>query len=197
MPRNVWVMTVVAGLSAFAARVTFSFTVIYAVEVIGLTKTEYGLIGTVVSIVTMVLTLPGGVLADRVGKKVSIIVSRSLASLSTLGITLAGGFWQMGATRILGGVASGLGGTYMRVRGGPAWTALVADITPVESRGRMMGLMGTIASIVSTPGSWVGGYLYDNVSPASPFHASFLVSMAGTGVFIALLKPKTTEEEKK
>jgi len=34
MPRNVWVMTVVAGLSAFAARVTFSFTVIYAVEVI-------------------------------------------------------------------------------------------------------------------------------------------------------------------
>ena len=197
MPRNVWVMTLVAGLSAFAARVTFSFTVIYAVEVIGLTKTEYGLIGTAVSFVSMFLTMPGGLLADRIGKKMSIVSSRVLSSFSTLGITFAGDFWQMGATRMLGGVASGLGGTYMRVRGGPVWTAMVADITPVESRGRMMGLMGTLVSIVSTPGSWAGGYLYDNVSPTSPFMASFLRNMAGTMLFIALLKPpKKTEEDK-
>jgi MFS family permease len=197
MPRNVWIMTVVAGLSAFAARVTFSFTVIYAVEIIGLSKTEYGLIGTVVSIITMLLTLPGGILADRIGKKMSIILSRSLASLSTLGITYAGGFWQMGAVRILGGVASGLGGTYMRVRGGPVWTALVADITPVASRGRMMGLMGTIVSLVSSPGSWAGGYLYDGVSPASPFQASFFLNMMGTVIFIVLLKPSKADEELK
>lgn len=195
IPRNVWVMTVVAGLSAFAARVTFSFMVIYAVEIIGLTKTEYGLIGTVVSVIAMLLTLPGGMLADRIGKKMSIILSRSLASLSTLGITYAGGFWQMGAVRILSGVASGLGGTYMRVRGGPVWTALVADITPVESRGRMMGLMGTIVSMVSTPGSWVGGYLYDGVSPASPFQASFILNMIGTVIFIVLLKPSNVAKE--
>ena len=197
MPRNVWVMTVVAGLSAFAARVTFSFTVIYAVEIICLTKTEYGLIGMAVSIVSTFLTLPGGVLADRIGKKISIVISRILASFSTLGITFAGGFWQMGAARVLGGVASGLGGTYMRVRGGPVWTALVADITPVERRGRMMGLMGTFVGIVSTPGSWAGGYLYDNLTPASPFQASFLLNMAGTAIFITLLKQSKVAEEEK
>lgn len=197
MPRNVWVMTVVAGLSAFAVRVTFSFTVIYAVEIIGLTKTEYGLIGMAVSIVSTFLTLPGGVLADRIGKKISIVISRSLASFSTIGITFAEGFWQMGAARILGGVASGLGGTYMRIRGGPVWTALVADITPVETRGRMMGLMGTVATIISTPGSWAGGYLYDNVSPASPFQISFLLNIFGTVIFITLLKTTKVEEEEK
>ena len=195
MPRNVWVMTVVAGLSAFAARVTFSFTVIYAVEVIGLTKTEYGLIGTAVSFVSMFLTLPGGLLSDRIGKKMSIVSSRILASISTLGVTYAGDFWQMGAARMLGGIASGLGGTYMRVRGGPVWTAMVADITPAESRGRMMGLMGTVVSIVSTPGSWAGGYLYDNVAPGSPFQASFLLNMMGTMLFIFLLKPPEKIEE--
>jgi len=197
MSRNVWVMTVVAGLSAFAARVTFSFTVIYAVEIIGLTKTEYSLIGMAVSIVSTFLTLPGGVLADRIGKKISIVISRSLASFSTIGITFAEGFWQMSAARILGGVASGLGGTYMRVHGGPVWTALVADITPVETRGRMMGLMGTVATIISTPGSWAGGYLYDNVSPASPFQISFLLNMFGTVIFITLLKTTKVEEEEK
>lgn len=85
----------------------------------------------------------------------------------------------------------------MRVRVGPVWTALVADITPVESRGRIMGLMGTVVSIVSTPGSWAGGYLYDNVSPATPFQASFLMNMAGTALFITLLKqPKNADEKK-
>jgi hypothetical protein len=49
--------------------------------------------------------------------------------------------------------------------------------------------MGTIVSLVSTPGSWAGGYLYDSVSPASPFQASFLLNMIGTVIFIALLKP--------
>ena len=103
----------------------------------------------------------------------------------------------MGAVRVLGGVASGLGGTYMRVRGGPVWTALVADITPAENRGRMMGLMGTIISIVSTPGSWAGGYLYDNVSPASPFQASFILTMIGTAIFITVLKSPKNGEKKK
>ncbi|RLI31880.1 hypothetical protein DRO56_04485, partial [Candidatus Bathyarchaeota archaeon] len=41
----------------------------------------------------------------------------------------------------------------------------------------------------STPGAWVGGYLYDNVSPASPFQANFLLNMLGTVIFILLLKP--------
>jgi len=58
-----------------------------------------------------------------------------------------------------------------------------------------MGLMGTIVSLVSTPGSWAGGFLYDSVSPNSPFQASFLLNMIGTVIFIALLKPpKVTKE---
>ena len=39
MPRQIWVLTAVAALSGFAMRSVWSFMVIYAVEVIGLTKT--------------------------------------------------------------------------------------------------------------------------------------------------------------
>ena len=58
-----------------------------------------------------------------------------------------------------------------------------------------MGMMGTVVSLVSTPGAWVGGYLYDNVSPASPFQANFLLNMSGTVIFILLLKPPKRGEE--
>jgi len=72
--------------------------------------------------------------------------------------------------------------------GGPAWQALVADLTPPERRGQMMGIMGTISGMVSTPASWVGGYMYDNISPKLPFQTSFILDIVGTIIFIVLLK---------
>jgi MFS family permease len=78
--------------------------------------------------------------------------------------------------------------------GGPVWQALVADVTPPKSRGKIMGMMGSITAIASTPASWVGGYMYDNISPNLPFQTSFILDTVGTIIFIAFLKePKKSE----
>ena len=195
MPRRVWVLTVVAALSGFAIRIVRSFMVVYAVEVIGLTKTQWGLIGTLVSIISTVLTFPGGVLADRVGRKPCITVSKVLGPLSTIGFVLSTSFWQLALARSIGGVAMGFGGMVWGPMGGPVWQALIADCTPPEKRGRMMGLMGSIAGIVSTPASWVGGYLYDNVSPRLPFQASFAFDVLAVAIFVAFFKEPPRERE--
>lgn len=194
MPKEIWVLTVVAALSGLAMRMVMSFMVVYAVEVVGLTNTQWGIIGTAVSLVSTVLTIPGGMLADRIGRKPCITVSRILSPLSTLGYTYSQNFWQVFLVRVVGGVASGFGGTVWGLMGGPVWQALVADITPPERRGKMIGVIGTIAGIVSTPASWVGGYMYDNISPALPFQTSFVINIAGTIIFVTLLKePKKSE----
>ncbi|RLI10488.1 MFS transporter, partial [Candidatus Bathyarchaeota archaeon] len=39
--------------------------------------------------------------------------------------------------------------------------ALVADLVPQRDRGKVMGLMATITGLISLPGSYLGGYLYD------------------------------------
>ena len=190
MPREAWVLTIVAGLSSFSVRMVFSFTVPYVINIMGLSKTEYGAISTVVSLVSMFLTLPGGVLSDRIGRKQTVVISRMIASLSTIGIPLSTSVLTLGAFRVTGSIGSGLGGTFMRVRGGPVWQALVADMTPAEGRARMMGLMGTFVSIIGTPASYVGGYLTDNVSPEAPFYVSFALNTVGTLLILLLLKPK-------
>ncbi len=190
MPREAWVLTIVAGLSSFSVRMVFSFTVPYVINIMGLSKTEYGAISTVVSLVSMFLTLPGGVLSDRIGRKQTVVISRVIASLSTIGIPLSTSVLTLGAFRVTGSIGSGLGGTFMRVRGGPVWQALVADMTPAEGRARMMGLMGTFVSIIGTPASYVGGYLTDNVSPEAPFYVSFALNTVGTLLILLLLKPK-------
>ncbi|UCH56610.1 MAG: MFS transporter [Candidatus Bathyarchaeota archaeon] len=188
MPRSVWVLTVVAALSGFAMRMVWSFMVIYAVEIIGLTKTQWGLIGTVVSIISTLITLPSGMLADRLGRKPIIAVSKVLGPLSTIGFILASDFLQLGMVRSMMGVARGFGGTVWGLMGGPVWQALVADCTPPEERGRMMGLMGSIAGIVSTPASWVGGYMYDNISPNLPFQMSFALDTASLAIFLIFFR---------
>ena len=189
MPRNAWILTIVAGLSSLSVRMTFSFTVPYVINVLGLSKTQYGTISTAVSLVSMFLTLPGGMLSDRIGRKQTVIFSRLIGSLSTIGVPLSWDMTSLGAFRVAGSVGSGLGGTFMRVQGGPVWKALVADLTPPEARARIMSMMGTFVSIISTPGSYIGGYLYDNVSPESTFYSSFLLNTLGTILILVLLRP--------
>ncbi len=194
IPRSVWILILVSSLSGFAMRSVFSFMVVYSVEIVGLTKTEWGVIGTVVSLISTALTIPTGMLTDRIGRKPCIIISRILSPLSTLGFTFATNFWQLGAVRVIGGVARGFGGLVWGAMGGPVWQALVADVTPPKSRGKIMGMMGSITAIASTPASWVGGYMYDNISPNLPFQTSFVLDIVGTIIFIAFLKePKKSE----
>ena len=190
MPRDVWVLTGVAAISAFAMRLMMSFMVVYGVEVVGLTTTQWGLIGTGASIITTLLTTPSGMMGDRIGRKPIIVTSRILASFSTVGFSFSQGFWHIAAVRGIGATANGLGGAMWGPMGGPVWQALVADLTPPEERARMMGLMGTISSLASTPSSWAGGYMYDNISPALPFRVSFVIDMIGTALFIVLFKEK-------
>ena len=193
LPREIWILVAVTAISAFSARVMMSFMVIYGVEVVGLTKTQWGLIGTAVSIITTLLTTPSGMIADRIGRKPIIVASRTLASLGTLGYTFSENFNHMCIVRGLGGIGSGLGGAMWGPMGGPVWQALVADLTLPSERARIMGLIGTISSIVSTPASWAGGYMYDNISPALPFRVSFLLDTVGTVIFVSLLKEPEKE----
>lgn len=192
-PRQIWVLTIVAAISMFAMRVMMSFMVIYGVEVVGLTNTQWGLIGTVVSLMTTLLTTPAGILADTRGKKPIILASRLLNSFSILGYTLSNNFSQMFMVRSLTGIGGGLGGAMWGPMGGPVWQAIVADMSPPEQRGKIMGMMGTIGSIISSPASWTGGYLFDNISPQLPFQLSFVIDMVGTLILVFFLKPKPPE----
>jgi MFS family permease len=96
---------------------------------------------------------------------------------------------------MVGGIANGLGGAMFGPAGGHMWQALVSDITPARERARIIGLMGTIQGIVSTPASWVGGYIYDNISPDLNFRLSFALDMVATLIFIFLFKEQRKTSE--
>lgn len=189
LPRDVWVLSIILGVSAFSLRLFSSFTVIYAVEVVGLSTTQWGLLGTIANIVAIAFSIPGGRIADRLGKRVGILLSRIPMAFAPLGYTLSSSFLHLGVVRTISGLGSGFGADLYGAQGGPLWQALIVDYTPQEERGRIMGIIGTIKSVLSVPATWIGGALYDNVSPSTPFRFSFAMDLLAIAIFIFILKP--------
>ncbi len=162
--RTVWIMLSIAVISSFAMRMTWAFLAPYAYEHVGLSTTQYGLLQTVAMGISVPLYLISGIIADRFGRVPCILLARGLGPFDSLSLYLFKGYNQLLAAYSVIGVAQGLGGGRIRTggyMGGPAWQALVADVVPQRDRGKVMGLMGTVSGILSLPGSYIGGYLYD------------------------------------
>lgn len=163
--RTIYAMLGVAIISRFAMNMTWSFLSYYAVDVVNLTTTQYGMLQSVATLISTPLFLVSGMIADRFGRMPCILLARGLGPFDSLSLLLFRDFNQLLAAYSVIGVAGGLGGGRIRgggYMGGPAWQALITDIVPQEDRGKVLGLMGTITGLVSLPGPAIGGFLYES-----------------------------------
>jgi MFS family permease len=194
--KNVWVMVLVAVLSAFGTRMVFSLVAIYAQDVIGLSYAQLGVVITIGGIITSTLSMPGGMLSDRIGRKPVISLSRFLTPMSMLGITLAQNFPHYLIAQATNSLSEALGGGgRMGNAGGPAWQALVADIVPKEKRATVMGTIGTITGVVAAPASLAGSWLWNNLGPVWPFRASALTGLVSVAIFMLGVKEPPRNKE--
>ncbi len=72
--------------------------------------------------------------------------------------------------------------------GGSSWNALIADIVPPEKRATVLGAIGTLTAVVAAPGSFLGGWLWDNVSPQVPFQLSMVIGLISAALFWVKVK---------
>ena len=163
-PRTIWAMMAVSIISGFAMRMTWTFLTPYATYEMGLSTTQYGLLQTVATGISVPLYLVSGMIADRFGRVPGILIARGLGPFDSLSLLMLRDYNHLLAAYGVIGVAGGLGGGRLRgggYMGGPAWQALIADIVPQRDRGKVMGLMGTVSGIIGLPGSYMGGVMYD------------------------------------
>lgn len=188
VPGEIWKLILVAILSSFSFQVFWSYVVVYSVEEIGVTMMQWSYVSTFANFAAACFMIPSGYLSDRMGRKKIIILSQFGLSLSSLIYAISTGYPGIIAARILGSVGEGLGGNVMGSMGGASWQALVTGIAPVDSRGSILGLMGTITGLVTTPAPVLGGYLYEKFSPQAPFFLSFVLALIGCLVFLVWVK---------
>ena len=204
LPVSVRALGIVVILGFMANGVATSFWVIYAVEEIGLSTVDWGLILFIEAALKAVVYIPAGVLVDRYGRTRSLIASLLFSLVSIPTFVVARGFYQVLAIRLAVGVA-----TVLFI---PACSALIADCVPRDIRGRVMAAFGRGTVLVGATGggtggpgmgflitipvmvaSLAGGILYA-ANPVYPWVFvlfTILISIAVTGLYVR--DPKTAE----
>jgi len=194
-PRTIYAMLGVAVIGGFAMRMTWTFLTPYAINVAGLTYSQYGMLQSLAMGISVPLYLISGMIADRFGRVPLILLARGLGPFDSLSLYLFKDYNQLLMAYGVIGVAGGLGGGRLRgggYMGGPAWQALIADIVPSKDRAKIMGLMGTISGVVGLPGSLIGGYLYDRAPSKLLLVGSILEALSIPIILLFVREPKAS-----
>ena len=197
-PRTIYAMLAVAVISGFAMRMTWAFLAPYAVNVAGLSTTQYGLLQSVAMGISVPLYLISGMVADRFGRVPCILLARGLGPFDSLSLYLFHDFDKLLLAYGVIGIAGGLGGGRLRgggYMGGPAWQALIADLVPSRDRAKVMGFMGTLSGVIELPGSLIGGYLYENSPNLLLQLGSLLESVSIPFIILFIREPRQEIEE--
>jgi MFS family permease len=107
------------------------------------------------------ISLPAGVLSDKLGRRRVIILGWLVYTLVYLGFALAGENWQIWL------LFAGYGLYYGFVEG--VARAFVADLVVAEKRGTAYGLYYGVVGISLLLAGVIGGWMWGALSPAAPF----------------------------
>jgi MFS family permease len=158
--------------------------VIYAHEVVGISDQGIGIVFLVIVLAVAAASVPGGRLADHIGRQRVVIWGMIMAAIGMWLLPFA----QRGNFAILTGAAVLLGGSY--AMSSPAWLALMSDAAPAGGTGMAMGASETAQGAGLIVGPLLGGVFYDHLGPRSPFVASAILLTAGMILAVLVLRPR-------
>jgi DHA1 family multidrug resistance protein-like MFS transporter len=172
-------MLLVGFVQMFGVGLLAPILVIYAHEVVQLSDQLIGTLFLVMVLAVAMASVPGGRMADRIGRPRTVLWGMVMASAGMWLLPFAG----RGNLPVLGVAALLLGGSY--AVSSPAWLALMSEAAPHGSTGMVMGASETAQGAGLVIGPLLGGILYDRGGPQTPFVASAAALTVGT--FLAFL----------
>lgn len=151
---------------------TVPYTSLYLVGALGLQPEFYGLLTSLAGLISVLLLLPATRIVEKVGLRKSAIYASLSIPLNQLIFVRSKGTDDFVAWSVLGGASTALLG--------PSLTALQANLSPQEMRGRLMALFSVFSLITAIPAQILGGYLYNSWGQLIPFLASIPAFISAT-----------------
>ena len=181
-------MLIVAFIQMVGVGLLAPILVIYAHEIVQLSDQLIGTLFLVIVLGVAIASVPGGRMADRIGRPRTVMWGMVMASVGMWLLPLAG----RGNLAILSVAALLLGGSY--AVSSPAWLALMSEAAPRGSTGMVMGASETAQGAGLVIGPLLGGMLYDTVGPQIPFVASAALLTAGAVLAIGALRRRVATQ---
>jgi len=183
-PRAFWTYNLIVFIDRLGGFMLYPFFALYLTKKFDIGMSTVGLLFAVFSISGMVGSALGGALTDRMGRKVVIVASLILSSLSALGMGFAPTLGIFIAVVVVVGTLSSIGH--------PAHEAVVADLLPPEKRAEGYGIIRVVFNVAVIIAPPIAGLLIAN-SYLTLFIVDAVISLISATIVILALpetKPK-------
>jgi MFS family permease len=127
-----------------------------------MTKTQLGVLSAIASIVTMALIALGGMLSDKAGERVGIVLGNIFVGAALFMMLNVNSYFLFIIAWSLLGVGQALSQ--------PAYNSLISKVIPNHLRGTAFGFFSTSLGVISLPAPYIGAWLWDKFGPRVPFY---------------------------
>lgn len=177
LPAGVWALGFVSLLMDVSSEMIHSLLPVYLVGAMGATMLSVGVIEGIAEATAQIVKVFSGALSDKIGKRKPLaLIGYGLAAITKPVFPLAGSLGWIVAARFVDRVGKG-------IRGAPR-DALVADLTPEESRGASFGLRQTLDTVGAFLGPLMAIGLMALTADNIPMVFWFAVVPAGLSVLL-------------
>jgi len=152
-------LSAVFALGSFS----YSFLLVYAKE-FGFETTFIPVFYLVFTVIASLMSLPFGKLADKIGRKIVMVLSYVFFGLMCLGFVLVRSFFGIPLLFILYGLHLGA----ME----PVQRTFVSELSPVKYRASSIGAYKMVVGLCALPASLIAGLLWEGIDKFAPFYFS-------------------------
>ncbi len=182
-----FILLIVIGMFGFLnIGILLTYVPLLGTEVMGISATSVGLIFTVNGLATMAFSVPGGVIADKIGKRTTMMLGLAICAVAMGGIA-----WTRDLHFVLGlAVVHALGMALFMTSA----IGVLTDFVPHSRLATYIGLYGGIGENSGLMlGSAVGGFVWQWLGVSATFITALIA--CGIGILLCLLLKKVMVEE--
>ncbi|GAB4577962.1 MAG: MFS transporter [Anaerolineales bacterium] len=160
-------------LIRFCEQIPYAFVVLWAVNIVGVTPAQFGVLTALEMVVAMVIYLPVAYLADKTEKKPFVLITFGFFTLFPLMLWFSRSFWGLVIAFIVRG---------LKEFGEPTRKALIMQLCPEGQKASTFGAYYLVRDVVVSVAAFGGAFLWQ-VSPAVNFFTAFAFGVIGLGWF--------------
>ena len=165
-------------LVRFCERIPYAWVVIFAMDYIGMTGRQVGVLTTVEMLAATLCIIPTSYFADRYGRERFVIATFIMFTLFPISLILSRSFSGLVIAFAIRG---------FKEFGDTSRKALIINYCDSQRRGQMVGAYYLVRDLIVSTGAILGAYLW-NLGPGLNFLGAALFGIAGTIFYIRTIR---------
>jgi hypothetical protein len=161
-------------LIRFCERIPYAWVILYAMDNLGLTATQFGILTGIEMVSAIVCLIPIAYLSDRYGREPFIVITFIFFTLFPISLLMAHSFRGLCVAFVIRG---------LKEFGETARKSLIIGLSPEPRRGQTIGTYYLIRDCLTTAAAFLGAALW-RIGAKTNFIGAAAIGAAGTVLYV-------------